>query len=60
MDLTVIWFLLSIIVGMLGKNTYIGFWGNFILSLFFSPLVGIVYVLLAKRETGKKHAAYKH
>ncbi len=47
------WIGSSIIVGIVGKGTKTGFWITFILSLLFSPLTGIVVVLLS----GKKDAS---
>ncbi len=37
--------LLALVVGVLGRKTFIGFWGNFIFSLFLSPLVPLIYIL---------------
>ena len=45
----VLWVLLSWIVGMLGRERRFGFFGNFLVSLLFSPLVGVI-VLLASDE----------
>ena len=38
---------LSFVVGLLGRKTVIGFWGNFIFSLFLTPIVPLVYILIA-------------
>lgn len=48
-----LFFFLSIVVGLLGRKTLIGFWGNFIFSLFLTPIVPLVYVLIASNK-GKK------
>jgi len=40
--------LLSIIVGVAGKEKRIGFIGAFLLSLILSPLIGIIAVLISK------------
>lgn len=45
---------LSVVVGILGRKTYIGFWGNFIFALFLSPVVPLVYVLLLGAGPGKE------
>ena len=46
------WIGSSILVGWVGKTTKTGFWITFILSLVFSPLAGIVIVLLSgKKDT---------
>jgi len=44
-----LWLILSILVGAAGKSRNIGFWGGFLLSLFLSPLVGVIGVALSKR-----------
>ena len=36
---------LSLIIGMIGKNTKFGFWGNFLVSVIMSPLVGLIVML---------------
>lgn len=38
---------LSFVVGILGRKTILGFWGNFIFSLFLTPIVPLVYILIA-------------
>lgn len=38
---------LSLVVGLLGRKTLLGFWGNFIFSLFLTPIIPLVYVLIA-------------
>jgi len=48
-----LFFFLSLVVGLLGRKTLIGFWGNFIFSLFLTPIVPLVYVLIASNK-GKK------
>ncbi len=50
---------LSAVVGFLGRKTYIGFWGNFIFSLFLSPVLPLVYVLLARASSEKKNLQVK-
>jgi hypothetical protein len=38
---------LSLVVGLLGRKTILGFWGNFVFSLFLTPIVPLVYILIA-------------
>lgn len=45
----VLWIALSWLIGMLGANKRFGFFGNFLVSLLFSPLVGVI-VLLASDQ----------
>lgn len=48
--------LLSILVGMVGARRRIGFTLTFLLSLFFSPLVGLIAALLSDElPYGEKH-----
>jgi len=44
------------IVGMLGRRTYIGFWMNFIFSIFFTPIFPLIYIIIASKRgiSGKK------
>lgn len=45
---------LCLVTGLLGKNTYLGFWANFIFSLFFTPIVPLVYILIAGFKNKKE------
>jgi hypothetical protein len=45
----ILWSALSWIIGLLGRNKRFGFFGNFLISFFFSPLVGVI-VLLASDD----------
>ncbi|MBP2229019.1 hypothetical protein [Azospirillum agricola] len=47
--LLLLWLLLSVLIGLLGRNKRFGFIGNFLVSFLFSPLVGII-VLLASDD----------
>ncbi len=38
------WLLLSFLIGHLGRKRCLGFWGSFIISLLFSPIVGALLV----------------
>jgi hypothetical protein len=46
------WIVLSFVVASLGKNKNIGYWGTFFLSLFLSPLIGLI-IALASSELPK-------
>lgn len=46
----VAWIALAFVVAFMGADRKIGFWGALILSLIFSPAVGIIVVLLSKTE----------
>lgn len=45
------WFFLSIAIGIAGSNRSIGFWGAFFLSLFFSPLIGLIITFSTKSKS---------
>lgn len=42
------WIIFSCVVGALGSRRNIGFWSSFLLSIFLSPLVGLIVVLFSK------------
>ncbi len=48
------WFILSIIVALLGDNKKIGIWAAFFISLIFSPLIGLIVVLVSDRKYPQK------
>lgn len=41
---------LSALVGQLGSNRNIGFGWSFALSLFFSPIIGLIITLFSKKK----------
>jgi hypothetical protein len=55
MEMLIGYVFLSVVVGLLGRKTFIGFWGCFIFSLFLSPVIPLIYVLLtgAGKQTAK-------
>lgn len=50
------WVAASIILGLISKATKLGFWGGFLISLFLTPILGILIIISAKP---KKHKANK-
>jgi len=40
--------MLSIVFGFIGKNTKLGFWGVFLISVFLTPAIGMIVVLTTK------------
>lgn len=51
---------LSLVVGFLGRKTYLGFWANFIFSLFFTPIPPLIYILIAGyKDKTKQYAPSK-
>lgn len=41
---------LSLLIGLLGINTRLGFWGNFFASVLLTPLVGLLLVIASGRK----------
>jgi len=50
---------LCVVVGMLGKKTMLGFWGAFIFSLFFTPIIPLIYILIAVNIKKRRAPAVK-
>ena len=42
-SLGILWVFASLIIGAFGSDREIGFWGAFIISLLFSPLIGAIF-----------------
>ena len=45
-----VWVVASWIIGMLGRDTRFGFFGNFLISFIFSPLVGVILLIASDRS----------
>ena len=61
MGIFITWIILSFIVGAIGADRSIGFWGAFLISLILSPLIGFLVTIsstskasIAFAETQKK------
>jgi hypothetical protein len=48
------WVLFSILIGLLGQNRKIGFWGAFLFSIFLSPLIGLIITLFSDNAFSEK------
>ena len=46
--LIIVWISFSLIVASYSKNKILGYWRGFFISLFLSPVVGLIITLLAK------------
>jgi len=46
----ILWFTFCILVAEYGKNKTTGWWGAFLLSVFLSPLIGLIIVLLSNEK----------
>ncbi len=49
------WLIFSILVGIIGSNRKIGFFGAFFLSVLLSPLIGLIFTLISKSLSEEKH-----
>lgn len=47
------WIIASLIIGAIASNQNKGFWGGFLGSLFLSPILGLIIVLVSKPELVK-------
>ncbi|MGE8380760.1 MAG: SHOCT domain-containing protein [Sphingobacterium sp.] len=50
MDIFLGWIIFSLAVGAIGVNRNIGFAGAFFLSLFLSPVIGLIFTLVSKSD----------
>jgi len=50
MDIFLGWIIFSLAVGAIGINRNIGFAGAFFLSLFLSPVIGLIFTLVSKSD----------
>ncbi len=46
----IIYTLLSVAVGYLGRRRKLGYWGYFVTSLLFTPLVGLLVVFVSEKK----------
>ena len=45
MQLFIFFLCMSVLVGLLGINSRLGFWGNFFASMLLTPLIGLLLVI---------------
>jgi hypothetical protein len=48
MIFVIIWIVSSLVIGVIASDRTIGFWGALLISLCFSPLIGLIFTLLSK------------
>jgi len=58
--LLLVYLMVSILIGKLGRDCKFGFWGNFFLSFIFTPLIGLIILLAQDRhpECRDRHREY--
>lgn len=49
------WVIFSIVVGFVGSNRNIGFWGAFFLSILLSPVIGLIIALVSKNKRDERY-----
>ena len=54
MALSIFYLILCFVVGLLGRKTYLGFWANFIFALFLTPIIPLIYILIALYKNKKE------
>jgi fucose permease len=50
----IVWVGLCFLVAMIGTNKNIGYWTTFLISLIFSPLIGLIFALASKEKNSCK------
>ena len=55
MEIFLLWIIGCFIVGFIGSNRNIGFFGAFFLSLLLSPLIGLIFCLFSESNASKQH-----
>lgn len=57
MGIFITWLVFSLVVGYIGGDRKIGFFGAFFLSLLLSPIIGLIITLLSKDEAEEARKA---
>jgi predicted membrane protein len=57
-NIQLIYFALCLVIAIFGINKTMGFWGNLFFSILFSPILGLIVLLVSggKRAKSKKTA----
>ena len=55
MQMLAIILVLSLLIGLLGINSRLGFWGNFFASILLTPIVGLLLVIAASSKKQLKN-----
>jgi len=53
-SIQILYFLSSFVIAVAGWNRKMGFWGYFFSSLIFSPLIGLMLVLISEKKYSDK------
>ena len=60
MQLVLAFLLGSLLVGFLGRNSRLGFWGNFFASMLLWPVIGLLLVISSIPRSAPKGATDAH
>ena len=62
MEIAFGWILFSVLIGLLGQNRKIGFWGAFLFSLILSPIIGLLITIFSNsaQSESEKHVFKKY
>ncbi|MFT3947806.1 MAG: SHOCT domain-containing protein [Agriterribacter sp.] len=55
MEIFLGWIIFSFVAGAVGSGRKIGFWGAFLLSIFLSPLIGLIFALVSKSKEKEEY-----
>lgn len=53
-SIQLLYFALSLVIGIAGWDRKMGFWGYFFVSVVLSPAIGLMMVLVSDRKAAKK------
>lgn len=48
--------ILAVIIGLIGRNKQIGFWGFFLLSLLITPVIPAIFMLIGRPRRARARA----
>ena len=46
--IAIIWFVGSIVVGLFSRGRKLGFWGGFVLSILFTPIIMVIVLMITQ------------
>ena len=52
--IVIIYILICLVMGLLGRNRKFGFWGYFFGSIVLTPLIGLILVLASDKKASDK------
>jgi hypothetical protein len=55
-----VWLATAILVGFFGRHYRFGFWGYFFVSIFLTPIIGLLMLIAAEPKRERKSGAARH